>query len=138
MAPGCLADTDLSDLICTVDHAGVPLGRFPTTLEVEDRDDGLHWSLDLPETRSDVREAVERGDLKASSWRMIVGRDRWEGRTRVVEAVQSLRDVASSRRPPTRAPSPSCAVPPTVAQSSLQPQRQNPPPPPRRRRCRPK
>ena len=47
---------------------------FPTTLSVEDRDDGLHWSLELPESRADVREAVERGDLRSTSWRMVVAR----------------------------------------------------------------
>lgn len=94
IARGALADADLSDLVATVDHAGVPLGRFPGTIEIENRDDGLHWSVDLPESRSDVREAVERGDLRASSWRMVVGRDRWDGRTRIVEAIKALRDVA--------------------------------------------
>lgn len=45
------------------------IGRYPTTLELEDRSDALHWSLAPPESRSDVREAIERGDLKAGSWR---------------------------------------------------------------------
>jgi HK97 family phage major capsid protein/HK97 family phage prohead protease len=94
IAPGALRDADLSDLVATVDHAGLPLGRYPSTLSLEARDDGLHWSLDLPESRADVREAVERGDLRASSWRMIVGRDRWEGNRRTVEEVRSLRDVS--------------------------------------------
>ena len=67
--PGALAGARLDDLVCTVDHAGLLLGRFPTTLAVEHADDGMHWSVELPESRSDVREAVERGDLKAGSWR---------------------------------------------------------------------
>jgi len=99
MARGCLANADTADLVATVDHGGVPLARFPTTLEVEDRDDGLHWSLDLPESRADVREAVERGDLGATSWRMIVGRDRWQGEVRHVEQVAELRDVSLVTNP---------------------------------------
>jgi HK97 family phage major capsid protein/HK97 family phage prohead protease len=91
---GALRNADTSDLVATVDHAGVPLGRYPGTLALEDRDDGLHWSVELPEARADVREAVERGDLRASSWRMIVARDRWDGNRRVVEEIRSLRDVS--------------------------------------------
>ena len=94
MARGCLANADTADLVATVDHGGVPLARFPTTLSVEDRDDGLHWSLELPESRADIREAVERGDLRATSWRMIVGRDRWQGEVRHVEEVRALHDVS--------------------------------------------
>lgn len=94
MAPGCLSGADLSDLVATVDHAGVPLGRHPGTLTVEDRADGMHWSLELGESRADVREAVERGDLRAGSWRMIVSRDSWNGQQRTIEEVRSLRDVA--------------------------------------------
>src|SRR4051794_28559924 len=52
MARGCLAGAQMDDLVATVDHAGVPLGRFPGTLTVEDRDDGLHWSVELPEARA--------------------------------------------------------------------------------------
>ena len=91
-----LHGADLSDLVVTVDHAGLPLGRYPGTLELEDRSDGLHWSCEPPRSRQDVVEAVERGDLKASSWRMVVadGGDRWEGNTRYVSEIRSLRDVA--------------------------------------------
>ena len=58
-----LRGATLDDLVLTVEHAGVPLGRYPRTLDVEDRADGLHWSCELPDSRADVREAVERGDL---------------------------------------------------------------------------
>ena len=71
--PDALHGAKLDDLIATVDHVGIPIGRYPTTLDVEDRTDGLHWAVSLPESRSDVREAVERGDLRAGSWRMVVG-----------------------------------------------------------------
>jgi HK97 family phage prohead protease len=94
MQPGCLSRADLSDLVATVDHAGLPLGRYPDTLILEEREDGMRWSVELPESRADVREAVERGDLRAGSWRMVVARDRWEGNRRYVEEVRALRDVA--------------------------------------------
>ena len=94
MSAGCLRDADLSGLVARVDHGGLPIGRYPNTIDLEDRDDGLHWAVTLPESRSDIRELVERGDLKSSSWRMVVGRDRWEGDTRYVEEVRSLHDVS--------------------------------------------
>jgi len=92
--PRALHSADLSDLVVTVDHAGLPLGRYPGTLTLEDRDDGMHWSVEPPQSRADVIEAVERGDLKASSWRMVVSRDRWDGDVRHVEEIRSRRDVA--------------------------------------------
>lgn len=92
--PGALNTAVFDDLVATVDHAGIPIGRYPSTLQLEDGDDGLRWAVDLPESRSDVREAVERGDLRAGSWRMVVGRDRWDGNVRHVEEIAELRDVS--------------------------------------------
>ena len=94
MRRGCIAQADTADLVCTVDHSGVPLGRFPGTLTLEERDDGVHWAVDVPQSRPEIVEAVERGDLRSCSWRMIVGRDSWSGNTRYVEEVRSLRDVS--------------------------------------------
>jgi HK97 family phage prohead protease len=99
MEPGCLRGARTDGLVATVDHAGVPLGRHPRTLEIEDRDDGLHWSVDLPESRADVREAVERGDLCSGSWRMVVARDEWRGDVRHVHEVAELRDVSVVTNP---------------------------------------
>jgi uncharacterized protein len=97
IAPGALKAADLSDLVCTLNHDDSKLlGRFDSTLTIEDRDDGLAWSCELPAgpTGQDVKEAVRRGDLNASSWRMVVGKDSWTGTTRTVEEVRALRDVA--------------------------------------------
>ncbi|HEY6775213.1 MAG TPA: HK97 family phage prohead protease [Thermoleophilaceae bacterium] len=96
---GALNRAELDDLVVTVDHVGLPLGRYPGTLEVEDRDDGLHWSVDPPKSREDIREAVERGDLRAGSWRMVVGKDEWRGDTRHVLEIKQLRDVSVVTRP---------------------------------------
>ena len=92
--PGALRAADLGDLVVTVDHQGLPLGRYPGTVELEDRSDGMHWACEPPHSRQDVVEAVERGDLRAASWRMVVARDRWDGDVRRVEEIRSLRDVA--------------------------------------------
>jgi HK97 family phage major capsid protein len=94
--PRALEGAKLDDLVVTVDHAGVPLGRYPGTLELEDRHDGLHWSVEPPESRADVREAISRRDLKAGSWRMVVapGGDEWRGDTRHIHRIAELRDVA--------------------------------------------
>jgi hypothetical protein len=89
-----LRDTDFSDLVVRVDHAGIPLGRYPGTLSLEDRDDGLHWSCEPPASRQDVLEAVDRGDLQHGSWRMVVARDRWDGDVRHVEEIRALKDVS--------------------------------------------
>jgi HK97 family phage major capsid protein/HK97 family phage prohead protease len=94
--PGALDNADLSDLVATANHTGIPLGRFDSTLTVESRSDGLAWSVDLGDgpTAQDVKAAVQRGDLRESSWRMVVGKDKWTGSTRHVEEIRSLRDVA--------------------------------------------
>ncbi len=91
--PTAFRDTRFDELRCVIDHRGVPLGRFPTTLTVAERPDGLHWSLDPPRSRADVIEAVERGDMRAGSWRMVVARDRWDGDVRHVESIAELLDV---------------------------------------------
>jgi HK97 family phage prohead protease len=94
ISPSALRNAKLDDLIARVDHAGVPIGRFPKTLDVEERGDGLHWSVEPPSSRQDLVEAVERGDLAAGSWQMVVGKDRWAGDTRYVEQIKELRDVS--------------------------------------------
>jgi HK97 family phage major capsid protein len=91
--PTAFRGTNFDELRVTVDHKGVPLGRYPHTLDVDDGDGGLHWALDPPKSRSDVVEAVERGDVRAGSWRMVIAEDRWEGDTRHVEAIAELKDV---------------------------------------------
>jgi uncharacterized protein len=97
--PSALRGAKLDDLVATVDHAGVPIGRHPRTLEVEERSDGLHWSVEPPKSRQDVIEAIERGDLAGGSWRMRVARDEWRGDTRHVLEIAELRDVSVVTNP---------------------------------------
>jgi hypothetical protein len=99
--------------VATLNHdASRLLGRLPATLEVEDRGDGLHWSCELPSgpTGEDVRVAVERGDLRSTSWRMVVARDRCEGDVRHVEEVRELRARSYSRFEQADALADACAV----------------------------
>jgi HK97 family phage major capsid protein/HK97 family phage prohead protease len=100
--PGALAGADLSDLIATREHdRSHLLGRHPTTLNAEDRTDGFAWDVELPHSPvgEDVRVAVERGDLRSTSWRMVVGRDRWEGDVRHIEQIAALHDVTVTATP---------------------------------------
>jgi HK97 family phage portal protein len=97
--PTALRSTRLDDLVVTVDHAGLPLGRYPRTLDVEDRADGMHWSVTPPVSRADVIEAIQRGDLNGGSWRMRVGRDEWRGDVRHVHEIAELRDVSIVTHP---------------------------------------
>jgi hypothetical protein len=48
--PGALRDAKLDGLYVTIDHAdrGIPLARYPASLSVEHRADGLHWSFEPP------------------------------------------------------------------------------------------
>src|SRR4051794_37868212 len=96
--PGALDGADLSDLIATREHDRAHLlGRHPTTLATEDRADGFAWAAELPQSPvgEDVRVAVERGDLRATSWRMVVPPDgeRWDGDVRHVTRISHLLDV---------------------------------------------
>ncbi|MEJ7893537.1 MAG: phage major capsid protein [Solirubrobacteraceae bacterium] len=100
--PGALTGADLSSLIATREHdRSQLLGRYPTTMEVEDRADGFAWAVELPDspTGHDARVAVERGDLRSTSWRMRVAKDRWQGNVRHVERIASLHDVCVTAEP---------------------------------------
>jgi hypothetical protein len=52
-----------------------------------------------PQSRADLLEAIERGDLRAGSWQMVVAKDRWTGDTRHVEQIAELRDVSIVSNP---------------------------------------
>jgi hypothetical protein len=48
-----------------------------------------------------VVEAIERGDVAGSSWRMRVAEDRWDGDHRTITRIAELRDItlAGSQQP---------------------------------------
>lgn len=65
------------DVLALVDHDTTKLiGRTASgTLRLASRDDGLHISVDLPDTQvgHDVRTLVERGDLRGMSFTAALG-----------------------------------------------------------------
>ena len=76
------------------------LGRTASgTLRLEARDDGLYYEVDnLPQTRRDVYELIQRGDVTGNSFAFTVEEDRWEQRSngatvRYISKVRELFDV---------------------------------------------
>jgi phage head maturation protease len=94
-----LDGADLSDVTLKLEHAGIPLARYPGTMDLEQRSDGVHWSATPPESRQDVVEAISRGDLRSTSFRMKVARDSWDGDVRHVHEISALRDVSLTSSP---------------------------------------
>jgi HK97 family phage prohead protease len=76
------------------------LGRFPNTLRMWVDEVGLKYECLLPESRQDLAELIERGDLVGSSFSFVVadGGERWtteDGQSvRVVTKIKSLIDVS--------------------------------------------
>lgn len=74
------------------------LGRFPTTMRLTVDEKGLRYECLLPESRADIAESIERGDLKGSSFSFICadGGERWSTENgqsiRVVTKIKSLLD----------------------------------------------
>lgn len=90
----------MSDIRALFNHdPNYILGRSRSgTLELEVRDDGLHYRVpQVPESRRDVFESIQRGDVTGNSFAFTVERDRWETRSgkplRVIEKVRELFDV---------------------------------------------
>lgn len=91
----------ISDVRALYNHdANYVLGRTKSgTLQLEARADGLHYRVDdLPESRRDVYELIQRGDVTGNSFAFTVERDRWEKRSdgrqlRRIEKVRELFDV---------------------------------------------
>lgn len=75
------------------------LGRFPSTLRMKVDEQGLRYEIKMPESRRDLIESIERGDIRGSSFSFIVspGGEEWsveEGRSiRTVKSIASLIDV---------------------------------------------
>ena len=75
------------------------LGRFPNTLRMNVDEHGLRYEIKMPESRRDLVESIERGDIRGSSFSFIIapGGEEWsveEGRSvRTVKSIASLIDV---------------------------------------------
>lgn len=76
------------------DRTGVPLARVGAgTMQLEESPEGLRFRATLPAGRSDVIEALQRGDLDGSvSIGFIVEEDEWDHHDK-----QSLREVTKGR-----------------------------------------
>jgi len=77
--PGALTWDDRTVLLTQHDQRGVPLARIGSgTMSMTNGEDGVRFHAILPESRQDVREALERGDLSGDvSIGFIVEDDRW-------------------------------------------------------------
>lgn len=76
------------------------LGRTSSgTMDLEVGEEGLRYKIKkMPDSRRDVFEAIQRGDVTGNSFAFTVERDRWETRDgnvplRVIEKVRELFDV---------------------------------------------
>ena len=92
--PRALSITDQTVMHVQHDRTGVPLARVGAgTLTFDEAGEGLRFSAILPSTRSDVLEALQRGDLDGSvSIGFIVDEDEWDHHDK-----QSLREVTKGR-----------------------------------------
>lgn len=67
IAPGALKWDGNTVMLTQHDQRGIPLARVSSgTLRFTDGADGLYFEADLPESRTDIREALQRGDLDGS------------------------------------------------------------------------
>ncbi len=80
MAPGALEVSNDTVMLVQHDQKGVPLARVGAgTMSFKESPEGLRFSARLPEGRTDILEALERGDLDGSvSVGMYVDEDEWK------------------------------------------------------------
>jgi len=65
--PGALTYDENTVMLTQHDQRGVPLARVGAgTLSFRETPDGLEFTAKLPDSRPDIREAFERGDLDGS------------------------------------------------------------------------
>lgn len=80
------------DILCLRDHdTSVLLGRTKTqTLELEERADGLHYSVKLPDTQAgrDLLALAERGDLGGVSFGFQAVNEHWDKDLRELQEVE--------------------------------------------------
>lgn len=84
ISKGALANTDLSDVRCFIDHnSSMVLGRTAAkTLELSIDDVGLHFRCQLPKTNyaDDLYESITRGDINECSFgfKLKESSQKWE------------------------------------------------------------
>ncbi len=79
MSPGALSYDDATVMLVQHDQDGIPLARVGSgTLRFRESSKGLEFEADLPDSRYDLHEALQRGDLDGSvSVGMYVDEDEW-------------------------------------------------------------
>ncbi len=95
-------NADLSDVRILFNHdSNQILGRTKSgTARVGVDKEGLWYEVDLPESATALREAVERGDIDQSSWGFSLKKDSWtrlEGQYkqhRILEEVDTVYDAS--------------------------------------------
>lgn len=105
ISPGFFRDAlETSDVRFLVNHDGLPLARYrkpdKTTLELEERKEGLWFRTGLDGRDPDVQRLVpkvERGDLDQMSFAFQLpteGGDTWDGNERTLLRAASIFDVS--------------------------------------------
>lgn len=80
IAPGAFDQTFDDDVRALFNHdPNYPLGRTKAgTLRISDSEDGPIAEIDLPESATMMREAIERGDVDQMSFGFTVAEDSWQ------------------------------------------------------------
>ena len=101
IAKGAFAGVLDHDVRALLNHdPNVVLGRTKSgTLRLFDDVKGLRFEVDLPESRSDLREAISRGDLDGASFRFVVADEQWDGDRRTITRVGELHDICLATYP---------------------------------------
>src|SRR5690554_6595637 len=94
IAPGAFRATleSSTDILCCADHDMTRvLGRTRSgSLQLEERNDGLHFTLQVPDTQlgRDLLHLAERGDVGGVSFGFRAVTESWEGDLRELCAVE--------------------------------------------------
>ena len=98
IAPGAFAQTLNTDVRALFNHdPNYVLGRVPAgTLELNEDEQGLHFSVTAPDTAwaRDLHESVKRGDINQCSFAFSVEKDEW---TRGVNGEPDWRELKKVR-----------------------------------------
>lgn len=105
--PGAFDNADMTDVRALLNHdSNHLLARTKSkTLNLSQDTDGLAFSFDMPESRNDVLEMVERGDLDQNSFAFYVDRDGdyWESEdgmdVRYITDIRQVSDITLATYP---------------------------------------
>ena len=99
--PAALRGAELDDLVATVEHAGVPIGRYPAhARRSRTATTACTGRRAARSSRADVRRGRRaRRPARRLAGACVVARERWDGDVRHVLAIAELRDVAADRAP---------------------------------------